>query len=321
MDTFTIIILCLVLWGILSYFIVTFGAGYFVFTRTLKRRSKEQWGRGHLTDPTSQHIDMDNIGQTWYNDNKQYKKDVHIINEGLNLYGEYYDFGNKKAVMVLSGRTESLRYGYFFAKPYVEMGYNVLVMDPRAHGESDGTYNTIGFEESKDMLVWAKLLHDKHGVEEIVFHGICIGSAGGMYAITSGNCPDYIKGLVAEGMFTRFEESMRNHLKERKKNMYPIMHCINFWMHHYTGHTMSFGPIDVMHKMDRPLLMLHSKLDTYSRPELAEKLYGLCPVQNKKLVWFNKGGHSLLRITDMELYDSSIKAFLATLQSKEPTTV
>ena len=34
--------------------------------------------------------------------------------------------------------------------------------------------------------------------------------------------------------------------------------------------------------------------------------------KNKKLVYFEKGGHSLLRITDMNLYDGSIGEFLNT---------
>ena len=45
-------------------------------------------------------------------------------------------------------------------------------------------------------------------------------------------------------------------------------------------------------------------------PEYAEKLFTLAKSENKKLVWFESGKHSMLRITDTERYDTAIQAFL-----------
>ncbi len=86
----------------------------------------------------------------------------------------------------------------------------------------------------------------------------------------------------------------------RKRNFWPVLSAINMWNKHYTGHSFMRGPIHVIHKMDKPLLMLHSKEDLISIPDNAQKLYDLCPSTKKKLVWFDHGGHSLLRITDTE---------------------
>ena len=285
-------------------------ASYCVYTATLRRTKKEKWARNPSSLEPKQ-IGMYDEGMAWHEKNKEYMHEVHIKNNGLNLYGEYYDFGCDRCVMILSGRTESLRYGYYFAIPYSEIGFNILVVDPRAHGNSDGEFNTIGFEESGDALAWADFIHGKYGMDTIIFHGICIGAAGGMYAITSESCPDYIKGMVVEGMFANFGESMKNHLIERKKPVIFVYSMINFWMKHYTGHTMDKGPIDVIHKMDKPLLMLHSKEDAYSTPEYAQRLYDMCPSQNKALVWHEHGEHSMLRPTDTEKYDTAIKNFIA----------
>jgi alpha-beta hydrolase superfamily lysophospholipase len=228
----------------------------------------------------------------------------------VDLYGEYYDFGRKRAVMILSGRTESLRYGYYFAIPYAAAGWNILVVDPRAHGKSGGEFNTVGFEESRDDIAWVKHLRDAHGVEQVVFHGICIGAAGGMLALTSEDCPDTVCGMVTEGMFPNFGESMKNHLIERKKPVKTFYPLINAWMKHYTGHSMNKGPIDVIHKMDIPLLMLHSREDRYSTPEYAQRLFDLAGTSDKRLVWFPVGRHSMLRITDTERYDTAVKEFV-----------
>lgn len=281
-----------------------------VYKKVMYRKDKTQWSR-EVSANDAEHVAMYGEGMEWHSLNVDKKTDVHIVRDGLNLYGEYYNFGFGRCAIILSGRTESLNYGYYFAKPYVASGYNVLFVDPRAHGLSDGEFNTAGFEESKDALAWAAHIHDNFGVKSIIFHGICIGSAAAMFAITSDQCPDYIEGMVAEGMFANFSESMKNHLIERKKPVFMLNGMIDTWMKHYTGHSMKYGPINVINKMNKPLLMLHSKEDLYSVPEYAKKLYDGAPSKAKRLVWFDHGRHSLLRFTDTPKYDKAIEQFIA----------
>ncbi len=311
MDTPVIagIILGFIAFSILFYLFSIVYASRCIYVATLTRKDKEQWGR-RLSSNDELSVKMDAEGMKWQQKYNAYKKDVHIVNNGLNLYGEYYDLGYDRTVIVLSGRTESLRYGYYFSKSYTDAGMNALVVDPRAHGFSDGKYNTVGFEESTDALAWAVFLHEQYHVKSIIFHGICIGAAAGMYAITSPDCPAYVDGLVTEGMFANFGESMKNHLIERKKLMFPIMWCIDFWMKLYTGHSMMKGPIDVIDTMQKPLLMIQSKMDKYSTWDNAVKMYEMCPSKEKKIVLYEKGNHSMLRITDTETYDTEIKDFL-----------
>lgn len=313
--------ICAIVIGVIVLLIVihlcaTLVAATITFVTTLVRRNKKKWDRSlHFT--VEPQITMDGIGIAWMKENVQYKEDVHVVNGKINLYGEYFDFGSDKCVMILSGRTESLRYGYYFAKPYAESGYNVLVMDPRAHGNSDGVFNTLGREESKDDLQWIKFLSEERGIKQIVLHGICIGAAGGMYTITNPQCPDCVAGIVTEGMFANFYESMRNHLIEFHTLVFPVMQTINLLHRICTGYTMRKGPLDVIDTLDKPILMLHSKEDPYSTPDFAQKLYDKCGSKNKEIVWFPKGGHSVLRFIDTEKYDSSIKAFLKKLNSEK----
>lgn len=283
-------------------------ASYQVYTKTLSRVSKDVWSRDIPSSLEPQSVEMYNIGLKWSKDNIEYKKDVHIVSEGLNLYGEYYDFGKKTCVVILSGRTECLKYGYFFAIPYADK-CNVLVLDPRAHGLSDGRFNTVGFEESKDITNWVKFMNKEFGLESFIFHGICIGAAGGVLSVTLRDCP-YVKAIVTEGMFPRFYESMKNNLIVKKKPVFIFIDLVDFWMKHYTGHSMKFGPYDVIDKLDVPLLMLNSKKDLSSKPDYAQKLFDKAGSSIKELVWFDEGKHSMVRINNMEKYDKSINDFL-----------
>ena len=312
-----IVLAALAFW-ISSYFV----ASYIVYTLTLRRNKKSRWSRDLPKDMDPDQKPMYEAGLAWAAENQAHRNDVHIVNtDGLNLYGEYYDFGNDKCAVILSGRTESLRYGYYFAIPYAKNGYNILVLDPRAHGLSDGEFNTAGFEESKDAVQWLKYIKSEFGVRSFVLHGICIGAATGMFALNNPECPDCVDGIVTEGMFARFYESVKNHIIEMKKPTFITVDLVDAWMKHYTGHSMKRGPLNIISDIHVPLLMLHSREDLYSTPEFAQKLYDASGAENKTLVWFEHGRHSMLRVTDTELYDSSIDEFLSKLNATKTEKV
>jgi pimeloyl-ACP methyl ester carboxylesterase len=293
----------LILFYIASFFIIS----YIVFAIHFKRK-KGKWTRECSSDePLARK--MYDTGVSWAVENETFRKEVEIVNEGLRLKGHYFDFGHKKAVIVVPGRTEAVRYGYYFGKPYSEAGFNVLTLDQRAHGESDGKYNTLGFAEARDVLAWGKYLHEIHGVEIIVLHGNCIGCSTSLRVLTDPDCPEYFVALVAEGMYRRFYDSFEKHMIELNRPVHPCIDLVDMWMRLITKSTMKFGPLDMIHKLDKPILMLNSLEDAYSVPEGAQELYDLCNAP-KRLVWFEKGAHSQVRVNAPEKYDAEIQAFL-----------
>ena len=281
-----------------------------VYEAQLVRTSKDKWGKGCSAPDNEEQVRMFNEGEAWFEENKEYGIDVNIVNDGLNLVGKYLNFGFKRAAIIIAGRTESYLYSYYFAKPYKEAGFNVLVIDNRAHGDSDGKYLGVGLLEYKDILKWGEMLHDKYNNETIFIHGICIGSATALYALTSENCPDYYTGMVADGMYTTFYETFRTHMKDMKK---PVDPCSYFVMKHLEKNIgispIKNGPIYCIDKLKKPLLMIHSKEDKFSLPAKAQILYDKC-TSPKKLVWFDHGAHSHIRINNVEKYDKTIKEFI-----------
>ena len=305
-------VLGLSIW-ITSYFV----ASYIAYTRTLRKQNAQCWTREIPADVDPEQIPMYQIGEEWSREHQAFKHDVHIVRDGLNLYGEYYDFGKKRCAVILSGRTECLKYGYYFAIPYAKNDCNILVIDPRAHGLSDGEFNTVGFEESRDLIAWLNHIKQTFQVQSFILHGICIGAAGGMLALHSSDCPDGIEAIVTEGMFPNFSESVKNHLIEKHHSPIITLDLMDMWMKKYTGHSMKYGPIDVIGDVHIPLLMLHSKEDRYSTPEFAQILFERSGASKKKLVWFEHGRHSMLRITDTSRYDTAIGEFLSELATGE----
>ena len=300
----------LALSGILMWPLSYWVAAICTYDNTLRRTSPEKWKRGK-SNLEGGYLKMYEIGEAWLEENSGRLEEVELVNrQGMTLKGEYYDLGYDRAVIILLGRTETIRCGYYFAIPYAKFGMNVLVVDPRASGDSDGEFNTVGHEESGDVVEWAELLHAKYGVRSVILHGICIGSAGGMLAVTRESHPDYIDGIVTDGMFINFAESMKNHLIERKRPVKGLLELIDYRMKKFTGHSMMVGPIDYIDRLEIPLLMLQGTADRYSTLERAEELYKKAGTQNKRLVYIEGGEHSMLRFKDEATYDNSIFEFL-----------
>lgn len=302
----TIIILAILIFGVIPVFCL----GWILYSVLLVRTKPEKWARECSMPEDEEYLRMFKIGEEWNEKYKSYKRDVSITSCGLRLCGEYFDFGFKRAVIIIAGRMEACTYSYYFAEPYRAIGYNVLVIDNRAHGLSEGKYYCLGVKEYRDIINWSMLLHDELGNESVVLHGICIGSATALYALISDDCPEYISAMVAEGMYNTFCESFKCHMKLQRHHDFPLTYVVMMYIRLVTGKSaMTDGPVKQIGKLRKPALFLHSREDQFSLPELAEDLYKKCNSE-KQVVWFDKGTHSRIRINNTEAYDSAIKQFL-----------
>lgn len=311
MKLFWLILLCVLgaafVFGLLPFLIMA----AVLWCKLLVRTSKQKWGRYCSIPDDEEYKRMFDLGIAWDAQYQAHKRPVEIKSGRFRLVGEYFDFGSKKAVIIIPGRMESLLYSYFFAEPYRAAGYNVLVIDNRAHGESDGVLSSLGYREYKDIENWAKLLHDSFGNERVWLHGICIGCSTALFTLTDPKCPDYLAGMTAEGMYKKFAVSFEQHFKERNKPMFPLGWITLFYLKLFAGaDVVHDGPYKRIGCMHKPILMLHSREDTYSLPEFAQALYDACPSERKKLVWFPTAAHSRIRINHMEAHDAAIRDFL-----------
>lgn len=298
--------------GLIAMFCYTFPIAKKVYLNQLVRTSGDKWGRECSAPENIEQLAMWQQGIAWKEQNEQYIKEVAITNDGLNLYGEYFDFGADRCVMVVPGRCESLIYSYFFAPPYKQAGFNVLVIDTRCHGKSDGKYNTIGKKESSDVLAWGRFAHEKLLNKEVYIHGICIGTASGLFALTTKDCPDYMKGLVTEGCFVSFRETFKRHMIADRRPLFPVLDMVMLLIGKNTGTNVYIDkPIRIIKKLrpDCRVLFLYGKKDIFSIPKKSQQLFNACSAKDKKLVWFNEGGHSHLRINNTEDYDNAIIEF------------
>lgn len=307
-----LIVAALAVSGLVFMLIYTSPIAKRVYEEQLVRTSPEKWGRNCSFPDDAEQVQMWNDGIAWMEKNRDRITELQIENDGMQLFGQYFDFGQDRCVIILPGRCESLVYSYYFAPPYEKAGFNVLVIDTRCHGKSDGKYNTIGVQESGDVLAWAKLVHEKFENQEIYFHGICIGTSSGLFALKADRCPEYLRGLVTEGCYVSFSETFKRHMMALKRPLFPVLQLVMRQIYRHTGtNVYKDKPISAIRKIrpDCRVLFLYGEQDIFSIPAKSRKLFEACVSRDKKLVWFERGGHSHLRINNTEKYDQAIIDF------------
>ncbi len=306
------VLIFLVVSGLIFSVAFTFYVAWRVYLRTLIRPENEKRERKCSDNENPQHVLMFEKGLEWASLYTANKTDVSIENDGLKLLGEYYDFGFERAVIILPGRTESLAYSYYYAEPYRKAEFNVLVIDSRATGLSDGVYFSMGELEKRDVIKWGYLLKEKFGVKTVFLHGICIGSSTAVYTLISKDCPDFFTGMCADGMYKNFFEIFRLHMKEWNRPAFPVAYEVMAILRIKTGaNCLTYGPYKAVKKLDKPILFIYTDKDQYALPKESRKVFANCASHDKEIRWFSTGSHSHIRISDEEGYDSTILEWTA----------
>ena len=281
-----------------------------IYTVLLVRTKPEKWDRSCSIPDDEEYVGMFREGLAWEEKWKEHKQPVSIVSDGLKLVGEYFDFGGKRAVIIVPGRMESLLYSYYFAEPYRQEGCNVLVIDNRSHGLSEGKVSCLGFREYRDLQAWSRMLSERFGNTQVVLHGICIGASASLFALTDRNSPDCLCGMVADGMYTTFCESFKNHMLEDKHPLFPFVAEVMLYIRLIShANVVTDGPVKRIRQLQKPILFIHSRADSFSLPEKAQQLFDACPAE-KRLEWFEVGAHSRVRVNNPERYDRVIREFL-----------
>lgn len=294
--------------SIIIYLLLVITIFYNIMYRNPKKKTRECTRKN---DPSQTRMFTEGIA--WAEQFKDKTEQLHIVNDGFNLYGEYINFGYDKCAFIIQGREESLLYCYYYADVYAKSGHNILVVDVRSHGLSDGKYVTAGIKESDDLVLWIKLINKKYSINDFTIHGICIGGATAIYTYVKlkNEGSNLIKRIVTDGMFITFGDLFRQQIKRFKQPAFPVMHSIFFLTYILTGARLfTETPFKYMKDIDIPILFIWSAKDPFSIKPKGEELFEACASKHKEICFFPEGRHSHVRSSQEAEYDELITKFL-----------
>lgn len=144
---------------------------------------------------------------------------------GIRLSAWWVPAGGTTGGTPRSHRTALLVHGYADAKVgalawaplFRRLGYNLLLPDLRAHGESGGRYTTAGVLEANDLArILRHLLQDRpHETQELLLFGASLGGAAILRLMTRNDADEdlnqRVKAVVLDSPVTSFEAGVLRH--------------------------------------------------------------------------------------------------------------
>lgn len=313
MNTFVIVLIVIVAFLL----VVSIGAGAGMFCFALKRPKDRP-------DPTTMdnckgHMlpfyDFIKTEKDWLFKNGFEKIETTSF-DGLKLKGilVYAPTPSKKTVVAIHGYKSCgiNEYGAYI-RMYHEMGFNVLVPDDRAHGESEGKLIGFAWHDRRDCIGWVKYALNKFGEDSsIMLHGISMGSATVMNASGEKELPHQVKAIVSDcGYSTAWKEF--SHVLKRNFHMppFPIMYVANvinmiFNKYNFNENT----PVKQVSKAKVPFLFIHGGDDDFVPTEMVNEVYNACSSAQKELHIFPGAAHAESYYVCHDEYVKVLKDFI-----------
>lgn len=308
-----IALLCLI---VLILIISVCMAGYF-FKKIVVRNDNKDFSPNKSVGSRDKQQTLMREGQEWFLNNPKKEKITIESFDGLKLCGYYLpsDVESDSIIMAFNGyKSNSVKQYGAIAKYLNSIGYDLLLVDARSHGQSEGRYIGFGVLGRYDCQKWVNVINEKLGYKKNIFlYGVSMGSA--TVLMTSGlELPKEVKGIIADCGFTSpWDEFQYILKKDYHVFLSPILSISNHickLVAHYKYNDAS--SLDAVKKSDIPLLVIHGKKDTFVPSYMGPQIYEASNSKYKKLLMVEDAYHGDSYYADTENYQKTMIDFINT---------
>lgn len=203
---------------------------------------------------------------------------VHSQYDGLKLHALYIKspVESNKTALIVHGYTDNavrmLMIGHLYNK---ELGYNIILPDLSAHGESGGDWIRMGWLYRHEIHQWIDVARDIFGEDSpMVIHGISMGAATTMM-VSGDPLPNTIKCFVADCGYTSVWDQFKYQLK-RDFNIpaFPLLYTANKYCDYKLGWNFrEASSLKQVRKSEKPIFFIHGDSDTYVPTYMVHELF------------------------------------------------
>ena len=252
----------------------------------------------------------------WYFDHHKQRWYMTSASDNYKLDANYIPAGkSKKTAILLHGYMNNKNTMSAYANLFHKLGYNVLMPDARAHGQSQGKYIGYGWIEKADVKKWVNKVVKCNGQNsKIVIFGVSMGGATTM--MTSGEkLPKQVKALVEDCGYTDVKSEIEHEAKSLynmpKFPRFPLVEILSAINRVKVGYFLADGSsVNQLKKNKRPMLFIHGAKDTFVPTKMVYANYKAS--QGPKELWIVPGAkHAKSYATHPKAYEKHIEHFLS----------
>ena len=245
-------------------------------------------------------------------------EEVHIISfDGLRLFGRWYEGKKDSPVAVLCHGYNGSAFRDFSGGSdiFLSLGWNVLLIDQRAHGKSEGSTITFGVKEKYDALDWADYARERKKGAPIFLVGISMGGATVLMASAMAE-ERGIKGIAADCPYSSPYEIISKVMVDKGLKpslLMPLVSLSAFLFGHFR--LKSESAAEAVEKSSLPILIIHGLDDRFVPDYMSREIYERSK-GNVEYETFPNAGHGLSYMVDRKRYvDTTVRFFSSLLES------
>ncbi len=252
-------------------------------------------------------------GKQWLLANKEAEELSVTSFDGLKLKGLYIRNGGlgKTMLCVHGYQMDGLSDFGMSIRFLCSTGYDILLIDNRAHGRSEGRYTGFSIPDSKDIIAWCKHLVYDLKQTQIVLYGISMGGAAVLNAAGNSELPKEVKGIVSDCAFAdSFREIAHQIKRAYHLPAFPVVYLYDFWLKIFAKYSLrDLKPKDSIRNYQGSLLVIHGGKDRLVPTENAYEIYesALC---DKEILIVPDAAHGRSYLADREGYEEKFRKLL-----------
>jgi fermentation-respiration switch protein FrsA (DUF1100 family) len=189
-----------------------------------------------------------------------------------------------KWVIIFHGYSSQASSMLASAMKFYQEGYNILLPDARGHGQSEGDYIGMGWDDRLDAIGWIDTIVQNNPDSEIILYGVSMGGATVMM-ISGEKLPSNVKAIVEDCGYTSVWDEFSYQLKEIfGLPSFPVMNFASLVTKIRAGYTLGeASALKQIKKSTTPILFIHGDSDTFVPSHMLDTLYNAAPSPKEKL--------------------------------------
>lgn len=239
-------------------------------------------------------------------------EDIYIKSyDGLKLHARYYHARDGAPIAIQFHGYKSMSVRDFSGGAYecIRMEHNLLLVDQRAHGESEGNVISFGIKERFDCRSWVNYATERFGSgAQIILYGISMGAATVLMA-SELELPKTVIGIVADCPYSSPGAIIKKVCRDIHLPPVIFYPFIKIGARLFGGFNLDdASPKEAVKNTKIPILLIHGEGDNFVPCSMSDEIAEAnAAISYLKI---SEATHGLSFLYDYESYMKTLREFL-----------